>query len=1158
MARQAATESRHRLGKAAQWALRISILLTAIGALAYFAPWIVSKTGLRNQLAAEFLSGLRTDIGRAELSWFAPLRFYNAQLSDADGNRLLQAKSASIEATLFDVLFGGQDNLKLTIENPQLFLSMRSDGSNIEDALERLLSGDGDGSPISIDITDGSILIADVGGTVSGSASDVNFVFKYRPAQSQPIAIQATANVGLGGEKETTGRLAFDFAAAEADTVVRVSTQSMPLAPLAPILRRFTRDLNLEGTLTSDIEVRWDPAAANDGVAVAGKLDVVDLRAAAAYWFGPDTLLLDQLVADARLVIHENRLQIDAATMRSELAELEIRGGMGWDTTAVEALLADKNYHAEGSVNIAKCAERLPRLLKLKDDTRVTSGEIALRLDSAIEDGARRWTGEITSSDLEGETGGRQISWKQPIEVTYRLVRLPNGQLGGDFTGGSEFLKIIGNGTATSATVSAAGDLGGLTASLRQFVDLGDVELAGRFSAAGNLRRKGDDFQSDGHLLLQESVFALEGRPPIRESRLTLAFEASGTAEKSRLIRIDAAKLRVLAGGDRLQAELTAAVNRLANDVQWPVAFSISGKLGSWLPRIRNWLPLQHWDIRGGVEATGNLAVAAKYIDLSDAKVQVTDFQVNGGGLAIAEPRGELAVSGSWDAENSVFRTSDATIASSAASARFDELMVELLAGKRPQLSGTAVVNADLSRLQTWIADWPTAVRLAGALNAQLRLSGANGIIRGDTAATIRQLAVSRPLRAERRGEILAVGQSQKWIKVWEEPITTFSGSAEYAAAADQLAISKFGFQSRLAGVTGVAGSIEQLTTGPLASLRGVLHYDLDVVNDLVALYTGDNVHLTGRGKREFAFRGPLTATIPDTAAETDHWIAKIVASAALDWDSIKAYGLTVGEGELAGTINDGLVQFSPLDLAFSGGRLRTTPMLHFPKDSPRLTLSKNSQIERARITPELCQSWLQYVAPLLASATRAEGIFSIELHNGDVPVTQPRDSNLTGDLTIHSAQVSPGPASRQIVAIAQQVDAILRRRAVQQSSAMLNITNQVIPFEVRDRRVHHRDFRIEVGDVELRSGGSVGLDSTLALIVEIPIRDRWVERDPGLRPLRGQTLKIPIRGTLSKPKVDNRVLKNLAKTIAGGTVTNLIDDALEKGLDSLFKGLKP
>ncbi|MFP6657962.1 MAG: hypothetical protein VB853_07235, partial [Pirellulales bacterium] len=193
MARQAATESRHRLGKAAQWALRISILLTTIGALAYFAPWIVSKTGLRNQLAAEFLSGLRTDIGRAELSWFAPLRFYNAQLSDADGNRLLQAKSASIEATLFDVLFGGQDNLKLTIENPQLFLSMRSDGSNIEDALERLLSGDGDGSPISIDITDGSILIADVGGTVSGSASDVNFVFKYRPAQSQPIAIQATA-----------------------------------------------------------------------------------------------------------------------------------------------------------------------------------------------------------------------------------------------------------------------------------------------------------------------------------------------------------------------------------------------------------------------------------------------------------------------------------------------------------------------------------------------------------------------------------------------------------------------------------------------------------------------------------------------------------------------------------------------------------------------------------------------------------------------------------------------------------------------------------------------------------------------------------------------------------------------------------------------------
>jgi hypothetical protein len=1144
-----------------RWPIRIALLLIVVGVLVYCAPWIAAKTELRNKVVADLLPGLKTNIASAEFSWFSPVRLHNAQISDAVGNRLLDAESASTDVTLFDLLFGGTSDVKLTIDRPRLFLMMRADGSNAEDALAQLLADEGDGTPISIEVVDGLISVADADGQVSGEARDVDLTIDYRPANSQPISIRATASIAVGSD-ESSGQLTFDFGEDEEETVLTAATHSVSLATLAPIIQRFVDNADLQGALTSDIEVRWPTTGEDGAVSVVGKLDAAEVRADALHWIGPDTLSLDRLTADTKLLIYGDRLKISSASIRSDLADLDLRGTLRLDAAAVDVLMADENYHAEGSVNVAKLAERLPQLVKLKDDTHVTSGAITFRLNSAIENDKRRWSGEITTSDLQGETTGQPISWKQPVKIAYDVARLPRGQLGGELNCNSEFLQIVANGTADSATLSAEGDLDQLASSLQQFVDLADVQLAGRFSAAGDLQRDQTQFHGNGHVVFQDLVFAVSDRKPIREPRLTVAIDASGTVAHSRIARVDAAKIRLLSGADRLNLSLKAPVEQPSSNSRWSVGFDVSGKLENWLTRVQDWLPLDGWDIRGGVAATGNVELTPAVATLNNTKAQFTDLRVNGSGLAIAEPRAELTASGSWDKAKSEFRTTEATFASSALSARADELAITFADGSRPRLSGSIAANGELIRLQTWFADWPADVRLAGAFGGQFQLSSIGDATRGTGDITIKQLAVSRPVKTGGDVNILAVVQSQSWIKVWEEPTATFSGAAEYGAASDRLSISQFGIQSKLARVSSAAGAIDQLTSAPVADLKGVLHYDLDVVNDLIAIYSAGNVHVKGGGQREFTFRGPLTPTPSLAGATTGNWLAKIDATGALDWDSIQAYGLSAGSGELAGMMKNGIVQFAPLDLAFTEGRLRSRPMLHFPDSGARLTLGKDSQIQRARITPQLCQSWFQFVAPLLANATRAQGLFSIDLQNGDVPIAVPRDSKLAGNLTIHSAQVSPGPATQQIVSIAQQVDAILRRRTAQPSSTTLNIAEQTVPFEVRDQRVHHRDFHIEVGDVQVRSHGSVGLDATLALVAEIPIRDRWVERDPRLRPLRGQTLKIPIRGTLAKPKVDNRILKDLAKMVAGGAVNNLIDDALndglEKGLDKLFKGLKP
>jgi hypothetical protein len=110
----------------------------------------------------------------------------------------------------------------------------------------------------------------------------------------------------------------------------------------------------------------------------------------------------------------------------------------------------------------------------------------------------------------------------------------------------------------------------------------------------------------------------------------------------------------------------------------------------------------------------------------------------------------------------------------------------------------------------------------------------------------------------------------------------------------------------------------------------------------------------------------------------------------------------------------------------------------------------------------------------------------------------------------------------------------------------------------VADGRVEHGNFELQIGDVIVRTSGYVGFDQSLGLVAEIPIRDKWVARDKFLRGLAGQTLKIPIRGTLSKPQLDQRAIAWLGQQMIGSAASGLLEDVidrgLQKGLDQLFR----
>jgi hypothetical protein len=96
--------------------------------------------------------------------------------------------------------------------------------------------------------------------------------------------------------------------------------------------------------------------------------------------------------------------------------------------------------------------------------------------------------------------------------------------------------------------------------------------------------------------------------------------------------------------------------------------------------------------------------------------------------------------------------------------------------------------------------------------------------------------------------------------------------------------------------------------------------------------------------------------------------------------------------------------------------------------------------------------------------------------------------------------------------------------------------------------------MEFQIGDVTIRSQGSVGFDETISLTLNVPIPDAWIGNQPLLAGLKGQTLQVPITGTLTRPQMDQRAIAGLSQQLLQGAAQQAIGGELNKALDRLFK----
>ncbi len=1165
--------------------LRKLLILLVVAVVAVAAlPTIVAHSPLRNALLSYALpdGSLRVTAGAASLGWFSPPVLSGIEVRDIAGQPLATIESIRVSRSPLALASNFNDLGEVEIARPVVFLAVRPDGTNWQAALAPLIeqtqqsAAGGDEKPVvatwpvvAVRVVDGTVLVEETATGARWRLSGLHAKIDTRGVR-QGLPVVSLAGLLDAGGVANPAVAAASFALALTNEQGRQQltwqVQNLPLAAAEPWLRLQMPGASIGGSLFGQGTATWAASATNPlgDCSTFGTLRLQSFDVSAPALTG-DRLQLASVELPWRLTSQPAGVTIEELQLKSEVGRFAARGTLdpamfvadSSGEVAVFSSAARHDVEFQGELNLKPLAAMLPHLLRIRGDTTITGGQLQLAGRSQPIDGGQSLSAMVRTAGLAANCAGKPLAWNQPIDATFELRREQGALRLESLKCVSDFLSIDAAGTAQQLTANASFDLNRLAAQLGQFIDLSGAALAGTGTAHVDWhRREGNQFTAAANSELSQLRVALGDGKTFTEPRLAIKAEATGTLDPTthQPLRVTTARAEIDAEGDRLDARLTDLVDCAKADATWPFSLRMTGEISRWLSRVRPWFTVDPWQASGQSDVAVEVRVGMNSVEVSQAKLTVSNLRLVNTGWNIAEPRVELTGDLRWNSTTGEVASRSSQLVSSAVSIAAKDVRLQGNGAGPAQASGVAAFRTDLARVAAW-RDVPQQVATyhpQGMVTGNVRFNQQADRITGELTVTGERLALAQ-LSSANRGGGPPGSQPSAYQAIWQEPTVNVRGTTIYEPVADRLAFQQFQVQSQTLAVM-ADGTIEKLSTTADVNASGALNYDLAQLTPLLKPFVGEGVQLAGRDTAQFQARGSLANTPAGLP-----WSRTLEATCEVPWQSANVYGLPIGPGKLAAVLGQGMVRVDPLSIAVAEGQLTSAPQVRLDPAPMELTIPPGPLLTNVRISPEVSEAMLKYIAPVLAGATQSEGQFSMQLSGARVPLGEPKKTDVAGQLTVHAVRVVPGPMAKQWVDLAQQIEAIAKRRdlstlAQRQPATLLAVQDQQVNFRVVDGRVYHQGMQFQAGDVTLRTDGSVGFDETVALVVHVPIQDKWIEGQSLLVGLKGQSLAIPISGTLRQPKMDQSAIAGLSRQLMQGAAQQAIGGELNKALDKFLK----
>ncbi len=974
---------------------------------------------------------------------------------------------------------------------------------------------------------------------------------------------------------------------------VEVQGESLPLAFVSLLRERFSEvTAGLPREFSGDATGRVVLFQGRDG-AVEADLRGVEVRNLAASdpswgdrsWNNRLATLEGDLILGDRIVGRRLRASADfaAVTLDGALARSGRSPGLIESPTSwLESLRGT----ATAQIDLAAFDAAMPGLIPLRDGVELVSGELTARVETDGEGEHRESRLAVRSDTIRARARGRAVAI-EPVDVT-ATVRTDLGKITAEaFRWSSSFASAVGHGNPKSGAADVEVNFGRLAAMLRPLIDVSEADLGGTIQ--GNVRWSvGDEnrWELAGEGTADDLRIALgEGRT-LRRPKLTGSVNASGRWAGDSLAELGSVDLRIGGSGLEARTRLARPIRNPSFSNPIPLRLTAEGRLEELADAARPWLPTDLQEARGGfsLQGEGEISSATTRLRSLDAVLHEPNVVYQERGFAqpevtlhfegdVAYPAGDaiirqLTVAGdavSGAAQGRVSRESvDLEVAWRAKLERLQSSLGTRVAARPALASRPAPTSRPAPSIRT-VSYRPEGSAaddrwwLLGDCDGNVRLRGDADSLEVETHAVAQNLRLLQPASAAAApvaGPRIPTSRSGAGTDprvVWAEPHITVEGGLRYDPVdgtlhTDSLQLLGDWFATTLRGGTGRGDGGEEL------QLQGRASVKTDKVADRLSGLAGTRIEAIGVHDTDLRLR----------ATRGDDGNFGFAIDSTLGWEAVQVAGVRLGETTIPIRMTETSVSVAPAAVVpVDQGSLRLGGQVHYRPGPLWLQVRPGRIADSVRLTPEMTNRWLKFIAPLAADATRIDGTFSATLDEAIVVFDQPERSRVSGRLEIDGVEMASGPLTDRIIAGVEQIRAFRSLPNFNPSGPatrkLVSLPPQTVEFAVADNVVHHQRLRLEIDRAEVVTSGSVSLDGDLNVFAQVPLDPRWLGKD--LEFLAGESITLPIRGTFERPTLDASAVGDLAVRVGSRAAQDATDrflqDQIDRGQKQINRGIE-
>jgi hypothetical protein len=551
--------------------------------------------------------------------------------------------------------------------------------------------------------------------------------------------------------------------------------------------------------------------------------------------------------------------------------------------------------------------------------------------------------------------------------------------------------------------------------------------------------------------------------------------------------------------------------------------------LAKLLSELGQFVDLGPYKIAGEISEQGTLSVNKDKIT-GVGSSQVKNLSITStDGVTAQEPMADINFAFAMDRQSNVLTLSSMEAKSSLGQVNIEQAIFPIRrvaatarqVGEKQQVPmhlDISAKNIDLGKAKPFavlFASLPQETQLAGIAESKISVSSDKSIYKITTDSTkIRAFKLTSPGK-----------------KPFEPNEVSLTFEAEVNPKQKSVNIKKLQLESPQIKIR--KGEFSQLSEAGKTKLKGQAEceYDWSAVSTFAGPFLPEGLTLEGKRKDAINFVSEYPS------GQTDKLLSNLTTNTKLGFERAGYMGLNFGPTNIDIQIQNGLLNIPPFVTTVNEGQFNLAGQADFRQEPALFKTAKPMQLmKNIKINDQTTKKLLMYLNPIFADAVNVSGIANFSCEQLTIPLSAAakNQTEVVGTISIDQLRLQASDLLGQILT------------AVGTSARGAYITIRPTKFILRDGFLRYDDMQMDIGDNPVNFKGVIGLDKSLDMTITLPYttqgRTARIGQETG-----SQRIKVPLKGTIDKPKVD----------IAGlleGQLKQQLEEQLRKGLEELFK----